>query len=1609
MGFDLFSFLGGEGKPAGPPAPSFNPTPPPKTTFQPPKPVARPVMVQPRSVAPPIVKPPTAQPKVDINQIIKPQKPVLQVAKTSKPAPSIMHTLKGVATSTINQVKNPIDVLNSLRQGIGGLADISVAAMTHNKIADQNAINKTMKAQDYSLNASRGLLTPNEAQNADLYGNAKQRSDFIHPVVRGVATYAPYFIGGSAAKDAEAALAARGASPVVKELGRRAASAALQGGTSFVSNLGLNKLDTGKYNVKGAAESAVAPAVLGGAFPGKSLASKKAADAKANTVNTDKFLNGEHDNGVKPTEFSQPKVKSTRSSVPMGTVLNGIKSKISQKVGDTKTKANFYSNLEQNLRTLHGAYQSTNLRLRTLAKQSLADKNNSEALYHSFEDPSIQLTPGEQALKEQTQKMQAATQDVKAIGTGKDAKEVTQGYIHRIALGKGAKVEQMINGERQNPAEGIMRGTTDGSKRPVNQVLVDNQGNKIPVSIKGGRVTKWTEDGTKGEDLGPLKKNLPSQIKESFDPAIRSAIHDTVKNIGAKIEKVVKIRGNAAGTFSPLENKIRTNAATPETVAIHELGHAADQKFGLIKQFFGGSRPKSDMILQRQIDSLKNTMSKLNPKISEGANLIKDYKGMIADHQNQLKMNAEHRNLADLRLSEGSKPSMGKYVRQSDEKIANMFYAYIHAPDLFKKTAPTVYKKFDSFIKTTPEMQPIRDMKPSLKLTSSLVGDKQLKGEFIDKSGKHWQITRGTTKDIEGATNTKYLHNAVLNTGVEHANAVDAANINAFKEQLLKSPDWKDHAIEVKGSESLPKGYTIPKSPAFRGWAVDRQTRNLIDRYLGPKVHNTSIGGRMYQSANSAAVQAIIMNPAIHGGNLMAQSFSQIGNIPISKLPVLNKIPAGPFAVIRVGQAAKDLANPEAREAALHDYLQAGGHIPSYGKDYIGKSVVAQSAAKVGSKVNARAMNSIDANARITTFMANVKGGMKPEEAVRQIDTFLGKPDNSGKVAQNFGMFYHWLKTEAGALKEQGLHPVKNAGSITNTAIVGLAFTYGLNAVLRQITGNPNAKVTQRGELGLANDVYKVGTDIYHRDPNAAISDTLNVVGAHTAPVVAAGVEQAIPSIEKYSSLSPRNAPMPTNSERIKQLETNLFAPSANINNVNNGKMSFPQALLTQYGGAQLPHVAGAPAVPKDLSSPFNTGGAKPVAGKDPTGYKQEQTYYKSYQSALDSLKTNPDALNAFTLNFGSSKNPDTGGYNVTPSGMLTVSKAAALLAQPAALEAANKFMQAQAKAGNSVDPFYTKLTPDQQKAVLSYRVNKNSVNDTSQASQWLTNNNSWYQPFAKEQEAYYNSLPKGDPNKPTNPVEYPVAPKEVASAQSTYDTLPQSNSALRSQFLNNHPELINYWSDLANYENQMRQQGGYIPLKTAPQATPAIQSYINKYDAASKADRKTMRNSDPTAYQSMIAYYDSTDLSTIAKESGINNLQGNPDTSQKELKAISSLASDIYQNPSGSYSIVPAGWMDGLTNSSSSSSYKPYSSSSSSSSPVQATAPSSSPIDKLISEMKASSRISNPKSVSIKKGFGGKNNYHIKKVSMGKQEKLTKLSKPLRPKSVYKNGFIKF
>lgn len=165
-------------------------------------------------------------------------------------------------------------------------------------------------------------------------------------------------------------------------------------------------------------------------------------------------------------------------------------------------------------------------------------------------------------------------------------------------------------------------------------------------------------------------------IKEAFDAALREGIMDAMRKLGVPHSRLVKIGGQ--GTWGKMEyvpGKKGTEAITskfggPDYVLAHELGHVIGVRY----------------------NDFRTTME-ATPA-----------------------METEVQKLASLRTNVGSSAKFRAYVMTPAEREAVIWQAYLYAPELMAKTAPTVLKALENFITRHPELDMLRNIRPGLRL-----------------------------------------------------------------------------------------------------------------------------------------------------------------------------------------------------------------------------------------------------------------------------------------------------------------------------------------------------------------------------------------------------------------------------------------------------------------------------------------------------------------------------------------------------------------------------------------------------------------------------------------------------------------------------------------------------------------------------------------------------------------------------------------------------------------------------------------------------------------------------------------------------------------------------
>lgn len=184
----------------------------------------------------------------------------------------------------ISAGEKSINTGGALLAGIGGLGDIGYQKLIGNEAGVKGAESRTQAAMDYALNHGIGnkgaFINANQAQNADLFGNSKQRGDLIKPIISGAATDAPYVVPFGRL--------AEGASLPVRALVTGGANSLVGVG----STAGQEYATTGQVNPKDVFKSGLISGGLGAAFPVGGELARRGANVVSDNVPQTMFNGG---------------------------------------------------------------------------------------------------------------------------------------------------------------------------------------------------------------------------------------------------------------------------------------------------------------------------------------------------------------------------------------------------------------------------------------------------------------------------------------------------------------------------------------------------------------------------------------------------------------------------------------------------------------------------------------------------------------------------------------------------------------------------------------------------------------------------------------------------------------------------------------------------------------------------------------------------------------------------------------------------------------------------------------------------------------------------------------------------------------------------------------------------------------------------------------------------------------------------------------------------------------------------------------------------------------------------------------------------------------------
>ena len=479
-------------------------------------------------------------------------------------------------------------------------------------------------------------------------------------------------------------------------------------------------------------------------------------------------------------------------------------------------------------------------------------------------------------------------------------------------------------------------------------------------------------------------------------------------------------------------------------------------------------------------------------------------------------------------------------------------------------------------------------------------------GTYVDKAGKSYSYSGATNEELRNAgVNLHDLGNSA------RIAAHDAQNLKvraAAAQEILKNPE-KYNLSETATHNNQPSVILKDADGNSHELFTDKKTQKALQQsgVVPGYGENNNIALTALRGLNSAVVQSIVLNPFVHGTNQLVQAMLAGG-------------------LRKNGISGLSLLKGDVSDANLYRFHEAGGYVPTYGKDSGG--IISQMTHGV-SKINQRVMSGIDGNFRVRAFDSLTKGGMTDKEAVQAVNRFMGDRNTLSNATKNMTIFWHYFmtlnKSAKSALVETAHgHP----GALANAGIAAAAW-YGLNKAWDDATGNPDASVHAPGVVGLGKQYVKGAEDLASGQFKKAI---LGTFGNRVHPVVSEPVEQLM-NEDAFTGGKIDTGKGDGFTQRVEHAASQT--PMTNFFNPN--KQSIPEKVGNTFGLYE-PHIKGDMAVAPD--SPLKFINQKDAQDGSTIAFPKDYTGEQSAKAVNDFLDTTGTKYSAKTAAQFNSQSP---------------------------------------------------------------------------------------------------------------------------------------------------------------------------------------------------------------------------------------------------------------------------------------------------------------------------------------------------------------------------------
>lgn len=248
-------------------------------------------------------------------------------------------------------------------------------------------------------------------------------------------------------------------------------------------------------------------------------------------------------------------------------------------------------------------------------------------------------------------------------------------------------------------------------------------------------------------------------------------------------------------------------------------------------------------------------------------------------------------------------------------------------------------------------------------------------------------------------------------------------------------------------------------------------------------------------------------------------------------------------------------------------------------------------------------------------------------------------------------------------------------------------------------------------------------------------------------------------------------------------------------------------------------------------------------------------------------------------------------------SGLTTSQRAEMMLRDEELFKAEKSLHDRQKARGKDTDPLWD-LPENKIKTMLSYQFANNTPN--SPEADNILRHNPWMIDTFKARGEYFDKIFSDKETEADTPRK-PIPTPEISSKLNTYSTI--EDSAQKFQYLEDNPEIGEYWDKVSQYNRAEREILGLPQQDEYPELNERQQSILDTYYSlpSGTGQRKAFIKQNPE----LVAIWAVRNIYTLQQEA-IKSQFENEEFSQKGFSKVAQLAANLLKLPDGSYVIDP-------------------------------------------------------------------------------------------------------